>query len=79
MLWAAETGNTDILNELAQQSPSLVNCKDDDGYTPLHRAAYSKQLNAVKVNGFVFKYLDHFADIKNFDLVIELKHAYFVR
>ena len=40
ILWAAENGNTDLVTELLESDQSLVNSKDNDGYSPLHRAAY---------------------------------------
>jgi ankyrin repeat domain-containing protein 49 len=48
-LWAAETGNIDILNEMLQTDPNLVNAVDNDGYTPLHRAAYEGHVAAAEV------------------------------
>ncbi|KAK2868606.1 hypothetical protein Q7C36_000477 [Tachysurus vachellii] len=41
MLWAAEKNRLSTVQHLAVSDPSLVNCHDDDGYTPLHRASYS--------------------------------------
>ncbi|XP_062843981.1 ankyrin repeat domain-containing protein 49 [Trichomycterus rosablanca] len=41
MLWAAERNRLITVERLIGSDPSLVNCRDDDGYTPLHRAAYS--------------------------------------
>lgn len=41
MLWAAEKNRLSTVERLAASDPSLVNCRDDDGYTPLHRASYS--------------------------------------
>ena len=40
ILWAAENGNTDLVAELLESDQSLVNSKDNDGYSPLHRASY---------------------------------------
>ena len=40
ILWAAENGNTELVSELLESDGYLVNSKDKDGYSPLHRAAY---------------------------------------
>lgn len=49
LLRAAEHNQIEIINELLSADPSLVHTTDTDGYTPLHRAAYSNQMEAVKV------------------------------
>lgn len=41
MLWAAEKNRLSTVERLAASDSSLLNCRDDDGYTPLHRASYS--------------------------------------
>ena len=40
ILWAAENGNIELVIELLDSDRTLVNSRDNDGYTPLHRAAY---------------------------------------
>ncbi|XP_010901622.1 ankyrin repeat domain-containing protein 49 [Esox lucius] len=40
MLWAAENDRLQTVKRLLSLNPSLALCQDDDGYTPLHRAAY---------------------------------------
>ena len=40
ILWAAENGDTQLVAELLESDHNLVNSKDGDGYSPLHRAAY---------------------------------------
>ena len=40
ILWGAENGDTDLIAELLESDQSLVNSKDNDGYSPLHRASY---------------------------------------
>jgi ankyrin repeat protein len=47
ILWAAETGNIEIVSEMLSRDTGLVNATDADGYTPLHRAAYEGHLNIV--------------------------------
>ncbi|XP_072524917.1 ankyrin repeat domain-containing protein 49 [Salminus brasiliensis] len=47
MLWAAEKNRLATVKRLLEGDPSLVNCRDDDSYTPLHRAAYSGHLSVV--------------------------------
>lgn len=49
VLQAAELGDTDLLKQLLRQRPDLVNCRDMDEYTPLHRAAYNGHVSAVKL------------------------------
>lgn len=41
LLWAAQYNKMDIVTELLTSDASLVRYKDSDGYTALHRAAYS--------------------------------------
>ena len=48
-LWAAEKGETEILEQLLEGDNSLVHSRDPDGYTPLHRAAYEGHLHCAKV------------------------------
>lgn len=47
ILQAAEDGNIEKLKLLLIQDNKLVNCSDQDGYTPLHRACYSNKPEAV--------------------------------
>ncbi|XP_026868349.2 ankyrin repeat domain-containing protein 49 [Electrophorus electricus] len=47
MLWAAEKNRLATVAHLFASDPALVNCCDDDGYTPLHRASYSGHLPVV--------------------------------
>ncbi|XP_076837514.1 ankyrin repeat domain-containing protein 49 [Brachyhypopomus gauderio] len=47
MLWAAENNRLATITRLFASDPALVNCHDDDGYTPLHRASYSGHLPVV--------------------------------
>ncbi|XP_045458809.1 ankyrin repeat domain-containing protein 49 [Melitaea cinxia] len=47
VLWAAENGELETLRELLTKQPGLVHATDSDGYTPLHRAAYSNHVNVI--------------------------------
>ncbi|XP_029919875.1 ankyrin repeat domain-containing protein 49 isoform X2 [Myripristis murdjan] len=41
ILWAAENNRLSTVHRLLASDPALTRCCDEDGYTPLHRAAYS--------------------------------------
>ncbi|CAL8328454.1 unnamed protein product [Merluccius merluccius] len=47
MLWAAEKNRLSTVRSLLAADPSLARCRDDDGYTPLHRAAYGGHAHAA--------------------------------
>lgn len=49
ILWAAENGDLDLVKKLLSQDPELVNVKDSDGYTPLHRACYNDHSDVTEV------------------------------
>lgn len=49
MLYAAEKGQCDTVLNLLEDKPYLLNIKDADGYTPLHRASYGGHLEMVKL------------------------------
>ena len=40
-LWAAQHNNVELIKDLYSQNSNLVKFADSDGYTALHRAAYS--------------------------------------
>ena len=40
LLWDAENGNTQLVKELLESDRTLVNSRDNNGYSPLHRASY---------------------------------------
>ncbi|XP_056267128.1 ankyrin repeat domain-containing protein 49 isoform X2 [Pseudoliparis swirei] len=46
-LWAAENQRLATILRLLAADPSLVRCCDEDGYTPLHRAAYGGHVDVV--------------------------------
>lgn len=47
ILWAAENNRLATVRSLLAADPLLVHCCDEDGYTPLHRAAYSGHIEVV--------------------------------
>ncbi|XP_002737752.1 ankyrin repeat domain-containing protein 49-like [Saccoglossus kowalevskii] len=49
LLWAAENNHIDIIEELYEQNPNLINVSDNDGYTPLHRASYNDHTQAIEM------------------------------
>lgn len=49
LLECAENGMVDHVEKILDQDRSLINCRDSDGYSPLHRACYNGHLNVVKV------------------------------
>ena len=48
-LKAAEKGKIDYALKILEKDASLINCKDSDGYSALHRAAYNGHAHMVKV------------------------------
>ena len=49
ILWAAETGNLDVVTDMLNKDASLIAATDADGYTPLHRASYEGHCQIVEV------------------------------
>ncbi|KAK3933375.1 Ankyrin repeat domain-containing protein 49 [Frankliniella fusca] len=58
ILSAAEKGKLSVVEHLLTLNENLVNARDSDGYTPLHRACYSNHPEVVE---FLLK---HKADVK---------------
>jgi hypothetical protein len=52
ILWAAENNKLDVVKELLNSDSSLTGTKDNDGYTPLHRASYNGHTDMVMVSSF---------------------------
>ncbi|CAL8143228.1 unnamed protein product [Orchesella dallaii] len=48
LLRASEEGDVNLLHELIDADPTLVNYTDEDGYTALHRACYEDNLVAAR-------------------------------
>jgi len=46
-LKAAEEGNVEVFEGLLSENPDLMNTTDSDGYTAIHRAAYSGKTNII--------------------------------
>ncbi|XP_026463363.1 ankyrin repeat domain-containing protein 49-like [Ctenocephalides felis] len=40
ILWAAESGELEVVEDLLKKHPHLINTRDKDNYTPLHRQDY---------------------------------------
>lgn len=57
ILWAAENNRIDLVKELLTSESTLVGSRDNDGYTPLHRACYNGHTDMVLL------LLEHCADI----------------
>jgi len=49
ILWAAETGNIDVVIEMLNKDAYLITATDADGYSPLHRASYEGHSHVVEV------------------------------
>ena len=49
ILWAAENNNHDAVREIVEKDKEMIHSCDQDGYTALHRAAYSGHLAMVEV------------------------------
>jgi len=45
---AAEQGDLETIKELVGESPELIGATDDQGYSPLHKAAYNGRLEVVE-------------------------------
>ncbi|XP_006902424.1 PREDICTED: ankyrin repeat domain-containing protein 49 [Elephantulus edwardii] len=48
LLWAAEQNRLTTVRKLLSEKATHVNTRDEDEYTPLHRAAYSGHLDVVR-------------------------------
>lgn len=48
-MWAAENDHLDIVKALIEEDNSLINSKDGDGYSPLHRASYNGHTEIINV------------------------------
>ncbi|XP_034714867.1 ankyrin repeat domain-containing protein 49 isoform X1 [Etheostoma cragini] len=47
IMWAAENNRLSTVHRLLTADPLLVHCTDEDGYTPLHRAAYNGHVAVI--------------------------------
>lgn len=48
-LWAGEMNQLDMMEEMLNELPALINVRDEDGYTALHRACYNNHCSMVKL------------------------------
>jgi len=49
ILWAAEHNQLELVKEMLTEKPGLVGARDEDLYTPLHRAAYNNHVQMVRL------------------------------
>lgn len=49
ILWAANEGKADLVESILMRDITTKDAVDDDGYTPLHRAAYSNHVDVAKI------------------------------
>lgn len=49
ILWAANEGRADLVESILMQDITTRDSVDEDGYTPLHRAAYSNHVDIAKI------------------------------
>ena len=62
ILWAAETGELDVVKEMLNKDAGLIMATDADGYTPLHRASYEGHCQVVEVCSIcIFTFLFSFS------------------
>lgn len=51
ILWAAENNMLETVEEMLNESADLIESRDSDLYTALHRASYNDHLDMTKVSG----------------------------
>lgn len=49
LLWAANEGKNDLVEEILEANPEIVNTKDEDGYTALHKACYNNNYELAEI------------------------------
>lgn len=49
ILWAAGEDQAEVVKEILMNDPSLVNVKDRDGYTCLHKACYNNNYELAEI------------------------------
>lgn len=49
ILWAANEGKADLVESILMRDITTKDSVDDDGYTPLHRAAYTNNVDIAKI------------------------------
>lgn len=53
VLLAAQNNELEILRKLLETDPDLINARDNDLYTPLHRACYSNNVEVIRVSIYI--------------------------
>lgn len=48
ILWAAQHNELELVKTMLEKAPGLVGARDEDLYTPMHRAAYSNHIQVVR-------------------------------
>ena len=48
-MWAATEDKYEIVESILEKDPSLVNCVDSDGYSPLHKACYNNNYELAQL------------------------------
>lgn len=49
ILWATDEGKSDLVESILMRDITTKDSRDEDGYTPLHRAAYSNKVDIAKI------------------------------
>lgn len=49
ILWAANEGRADLVESILMRDITTKDSVDDDGYTPLHRASYTNNVDIAKI------------------------------
>ena len=49
LLKAAELGKVEFVNELLNKNKDLIQTRDSDGYTALHRASYNGEVEVMEI------------------------------
>ena len=53
LLWTSQHGDIEAVKLLIKNHQEVINTRDKDKYTPLHRAAYSNHPLIIKVSFFI--------------------------
>jgi len=61
ILCASENGKLSEVERLILGDPMLIHARDEDGYTPLHRACYNDHEHIVDVSQCALAYFENLA------------------